>query len=170
MPCASLTWVPWHWTNEAVFLFSTCFQKWQESGNVKMSDWQQLRFLPTLSAVNASMIVKDPTDRVYLKLLPLAWNHSGMNAKCYFTCMADKSCPNGEISLKKDQCLKRLLLSRPTFLNSGEVWRCLIRAVTPAIQEWESGFLDVLWFLPLGVKMMQAYIWWDFPSGWKICY
>lgn len=57
------------------FLFSTCFQKWQESGNVKTSDWQQLRFLllPTLSAVNASMIVKDPTDRVYLKLLPLVW-------------------------------------------------------------------------------------------------
>lgn len=57
------------------FWFSTCFQTWQKSGNVKMSDWQQLRFLllPTLSAVNASMIVKDPTDRVYLKLLPLAW-------------------------------------------------------------------------------------------------
>ena len=55
--------------------------------------WQQLQktLLPTLSAV---------TDRVYLELFP-SMNHSGMNAKCYFTSMADKSCPNGEISLKR---------------------------------------------------------------------
>ena len=51
-------------------LFPTCFQKWQRSGNAKMPDWQQLRFLllPTLSAVNASMIVKIP-------LIVSIWNY-----------------------------------------------------------------------------------------------
>lgn len=98
------------------FWFSTCFQTWQKSGNVKMSDWQQLRFLllPTLSAVNASMIVKDPTDRVYLKLLPLAWIIQEW--------MQNAISPAWLISLAqmerfhwKDQCLKGCCWADPPF-------------------------------------------------------